>query len=215
MRIVQPYVITIVGAESSGKTRLAMELATYFQCPWIPEYAREYLSGLERPYGQEDLEIIAARELERIDAHMNRETPDVRGETSDVRGETSDVSQVAHFIKSKIQNPMLRPANPHPWATAQQRSQILIIDGGILTMRMWARIKYQMSIPIVERALSNDVTDLYLLCSPRSEWEPDPFREAPDVLQRAWIYNQYLDYLVSHNVEMEIVRNEGGDVTFC
>lgn len=51
-------VVSIVGPESSGKTSLAERLAEVFDAPWLPEYAREYLTG--RPeYVEADLETIA------------------------------------------------------------------------------------------------------------------------------------------------------------
>jgi nicotinamide riboside kinase len=60
---------------------------------------------------------------------------------------------------------------------------------------MWARIKYGKKIPVVEEALKEDVTSLYLLCRPLIPWEPDPLRDAPLLLDRAWIYNHYLKEL--------------------
>ena len=55
--------IAITGPESSGKTTLAQLLATHFQTVWVPEFARTYLSDLNRPYTLEDLEIIAEGQL--------------------------------------------------------------------------------------------------------------------------------------------------------
>ena len=74
---------------------------------------------------------------------------------------------------------------------------VLIVDSGMLSLRMWARIKYGSTIPLVEEALKENVTSLYILCRPRKEWELDPLREAPLLLDRAWIYNQYLSELLS------------------
>ncbi|MGB4849591.1 MAG: AAA family ATPase, partial [Saprospiraceae bacterium] len=84
-------------------------------------------------------------------------------------------------------------------------SSFVLVDGGMMNMRMWARIKYNMMIPVVEEALDNDVTDLYLLCRPLNEWEPDPLREAPSIIDRAWIYNQYLEELARSGARFEIV----------
>ncbi len=62
----QPKRIAITGPESTGKTTLAQALAADFGTIWVPEYAREYLEHLGRPYVFEDLEVIARgqRELE-------------------------------------------------------------------------------------------------------------------------------------------------------
>ena len=37
-----PKLICIIGAESTGKTTLAQDLATQFDCPWVAEYLREF-----------------------------------------------------------------------------------------------------------------------------------------------------------------------------
>jgi HTH-type transcriptional regulator, transcriptional repressor of NAD biosynthesis genes len=39
--------ICVVGAESTGTTTLAQDLAKYYQTVWVPEYGREYCEGIE------------------------------------------------------------------------------------------------------------------------------------------------------------------------
>jgi len=192
----KPFVITIVGAESSGKTTLAMALAEHFQSPWIPEYAREYLMALDRPYNSEDLEVIAVRQLEIIHNFVRREASVV----SDFVGRTSPNPLMGVLYddnQSKIQNP---------------KSKILIVDGGMLNLKMWSRIKYGKTIPIVDEALKKDVTDLYLLCRPHKEWIADSLREAPSLLERVWIYNQYLEELVRQEKPFEIIHGEENNI---
>ncbi|MCD4735883.1 MAG: ATP-binding protein, partial [Bacteroidales bacterium] len=53
------YRIAITGPESTGKSRLSAQLAEHFNTVWAPEYAREYLQKIQRPYTQEDLLEIA------------------------------------------------------------------------------------------------------------------------------------------------------------
>jgi len=49
--------VAIVGAECAGKTTLAQSLAEHYGVPWVPEYARAYLS---RPtYTPDDVRTIA------------------------------------------------------------------------------------------------------------------------------------------------------------
>ncbi|MDP5170795.1 MAG: ATP-binding protein [Bacteroidia bacterium] len=55
--------IAIIGPESTGKTTLARQLGDYFAEPWVREYAREYLEGLNRPYEEHDLLSIAHGQL--------------------------------------------------------------------------------------------------------------------------------------------------------
>ena len=55
--------IAIVGPECTGKSTLSSALAKHFNTQWVPEYAREFLNKLGRPYTQEDLFIIAKGQL--------------------------------------------------------------------------------------------------------------------------------------------------------
>jgi NadR type nicotinamide-nucleotide adenylyltransferase len=56
--------IAITGPESTGKSMLAGQLAAHYGTLWVPEYAREYLNGLNRPYEQDDLPKIARGQLD-------------------------------------------------------------------------------------------------------------------------------------------------------
>ncbi len=55
--------IAITGPESTGKSWLAAEIALHFQTLWIPEFARDFLSQLHRPYTLKDLEFIAVKQF--------------------------------------------------------------------------------------------------------------------------------------------------------
>jgi NadR type nicotinamide-nucleotide adenylyltransferase len=51
--------VVVIGPESTGKSTLSEGLSAHFGCDWVPEYAREYLENLGRPYRYEDLLEIA------------------------------------------------------------------------------------------------------------------------------------------------------------
>ncbi len=55
-------IVAVVGPESSGKTTLAMQLASSLDAPWLPEFARSYLDG-RVDYSEADLERIARGQL--------------------------------------------------------------------------------------------------------------------------------------------------------
>lgn len=57
--------IAITGPESTGKSTLAQQLAAHFNTLWVPEFARDYIAGLNRNYTLTDLENIAHGQLER------------------------------------------------------------------------------------------------------------------------------------------------------
>jgi nicotinamide riboside kinase len=56
--------IAIIGPESTGKTALAQHLAHSPGGAWVPEFAREYLTRLGRPYTEADLLEIAKGQLD-------------------------------------------------------------------------------------------------------------------------------------------------------
>jgi len=58
--------IVLTGPECTGKTTLTQQLARHFNTVFVPEYAREYVANLCRPYNFEDLEHIA--EVQRTQA---------------------------------------------------------------------------------------------------------------------------------------------------
>ena len=51
--------VAITGPESTGKSTLASALASHYHTIWVPEFARDYLNNLGRPYSFEDVEKIA------------------------------------------------------------------------------------------------------------------------------------------------------------
>jgi len=57
--------IAITGPESTGKSMLAENLAIHYRTEWIPEYAREYINNLDRPYNYDDILIIAKEQIKR------------------------------------------------------------------------------------------------------------------------------------------------------
>jgi nicotinamide riboside kinase len=198
MKQYNPFVITIVGPESSGKTTLARQLAMQFGCPWVPEYAREYLEGIGRPYQESDLAIMAERQLEAISVVVNEQRavgigrkvvlpsgPLVPGSLKGGNGQVFELEVGGEVLKSSVLTFQREEFGDEP-------RPLVIVDSGMLSLRMWARIKYAMEIPVVEDALKADETSMYLLCRPGYDWEPDPLREAPALLDRAWIYNHYL-----------------------
>ena len=58
-----PKRILILGPESTGKSTLAADLSIYFGEPWVPEFAREYLQKINRPYTYEDLSKIGKGQI--------------------------------------------------------------------------------------------------------------------------------------------------------
>jgi len=67
--------IIVTGPESSGKTTLARQLAQHYQTVWVPEYARDYIDGLNREYEEADLLEIAKGQVSREDEFAAKYSP--------------------------------------------------------------------------------------------------------------------------------------------
>ena len=63
--------IVVIGPESTGKSTLCEALAIKLNTVWVPEYARQYLENLERPYNEADLLLIAKGQVASEDALLN------------------------------------------------------------------------------------------------------------------------------------------------
>ena len=57
----------MIGPESTGKTSLCLQLAEYFNTVCIPEFAREYIASLNRPYTKSDVLYCAEMQLKSED----------------------------------------------------------------------------------------------------------------------------------------------------
>lgn len=56
--------IVVIGPESTGKSTLSSQLAHHYNTVWVPEYAREYIDSLDRPYQEKDLLKIARGQID-------------------------------------------------------------------------------------------------------------------------------------------------------
>lgn len=68
--------VAIIGPECTGKSVLSEFLANHFKTEWVPEYAREYLEHLKRPYEQHDLTLMARGQL-RLEDEYERHANEV------------------------------------------------------------------------------------------------------------------------------------------
>ena len=65
--------LAVTGPESTGKTRLSLELSRRLNLPWVAEYARDYISQLGREYSFDDVTKIARAQLASITAMIDRQ----------------------------------------------------------------------------------------------------------------------------------------------
>jgi NadR type nicotinamide-nucleotide adenylyltransferase len=56
--------IAVTGPESTGKSKLTEQLAKHYDTVYVPEFSREYLSVINRPYDENDILEIAKGQIE-------------------------------------------------------------------------------------------------------------------------------------------------------
>lgn len=74
--------IVVTGPESTGKSWLAENLARHYNTIWVPEFAREYIAKLDRPYTQSDILEIARIQLEKEKKLQRKATAYLFADTS-------------------------------------------------------------------------------------------------------------------------------------
>ena len=67
--------IVITGAESTGKSELSQLLSSHYGMPCLPEFAREYVENLKRPYNYSDVETIALKQIQQFDEMKEKGYP--------------------------------------------------------------------------------------------------------------------------------------------
>ena len=60
------FKVGIIGPESTGKSSLGQYLAKRYGATYVPEYARDYVASLQRPYTYDDVCHIARKQIEQI-----------------------------------------------------------------------------------------------------------------------------------------------------
>lgn len=62
--------VAVVGPECTGKSTLSQQLALHYKTCFVPEFAREYLAGLNRPYTIHDIEAISKGQMQLEDKRV-------------------------------------------------------------------------------------------------------------------------------------------------
>ena len=178
--------IVIIGPESTGKSTLCQQLASYYQTLWVPEFAREYLLALRKQYTFEDLLIIAKGQTALEDNYIleiNR--PAHRAPRAGSRGQWA------------IGNGQKKEASNSPLTTHYSH---LFIDTDMYVMKVWCEFVFDNCHRWILEQIVERKYDLYLLCNTDLPWTPDELREYPDLASRKKLYRMYLDILINQSI---------------
>lgn len=87
-----------------------------------------------------------------------------------------------------------------------QEDGLAFFDTELIITKVWMLHKYDECPIFVEEALRKYPMDVYLLCYPDLEWQPDPVRENPTI--REYLFDWYEREVQALGVPYYIVRHE-------
>jgi nicotinamide riboside kinase len=92
----------------------------------------------------------------------------------------------------------------------QNNDKSIVCDTDVLTIYLWAKIKYGIDSKILfENFVDNLKDKIYLLCAPDLKWDYDILRENPG--DRDKIHAEYLNTLVRYNADFVIIDGQGNE----
>ena len=86
----------------------------------------------------------------------------------------------------------------------QSAQNILFCDTEMINFKIWLEDKYKKCPEWIEKTISENKFDLYLLTFPDLPFEADPLRENPE--RREYFYNLYKEELEKRNFLFQIIR---------
>lgn len=86
-----------------------------------------------------------------------------------------------------------------------QQEGVAFFDTELIITKVWFEHKYGECPSFVEDALHQYPMDVYLLCYPDLEWEPDPVRENPNI--REYLFDWYEREIQALDIPYYIVRH--------
>ena len=89
--------------------------------------------------------------------------------------------------------------------TEGYRTNVVFFDTELIITKVWFLHKFGKCPDFVEKALHDYPMDVYLLCYPDMEWEPDPVRENPDI--REYLFDWYEREIQELGIPYYIIRH--------
>ncbi len=198
---IMTFKVGIIGPESTAKSTLSQQLAKAFGGVYIPEYAREYIANLSRPYTYDDVSAIAHHQIQQLQITPTTPYP-----------LSHSVSQCLSDSVSQSLSDSVTPSLPSDAApifppVGGTGGGLLFYDTELIITKVWFLHKYNTCPTFLLEALDNNPIDFYLLCAPDLPFVPDPLRENPHL--RDHLFQWYERELQAYHKPYAIIRGEG------
>ncbi|MDY2943575.1 MAG: ATP-binding protein [Paludibacteraceae bacterium] len=182
------FKVGIIGPESTGKSSLGQYLAKRYGATYVPEYARDYVASLHRPYTYDDVCHIARKQIEQIKAEVSGQWSVVSSRTAK-RSDSEAVGQ--------------RSARTTKWSN----SNVVFFDTELIVTRVWFDYVYGAAPDWLLSAMQQYKMDTYLLTYPDIPWIPDPTRENGSDEMRLQLFHRYEQEIQALDVPYYIIRH--------
>ena len=186
------FKVGIIGPESTGKSSLGQYLAKRYGATYVPEYARDYVASLHRPYTYEDVCHIARTQIETI-SNYPLKTPSI----SPLEGENP---------KSPFKGDLEGPANLEGH-DGDGGCSVIFFDTELIVTRVWFDYVYGAAPDWLLSAMQQYKMDTYLLTYPDIPWIPDPTRENGSDEIRLQLFHRYEQEIQALDVPYYIIRH--------
>lgn len=167
--------VVVIGPESTGKSTLCAQLASYYQTLWCPEYAREYLLKHGKNYTYDDLLTIAKGQIELEEKCIQL-----------LVGSSESGVRALHLTENS--ELMIRS------------SKLLFIDTNMYVMKVWCEFVFGKCHKFILDQIAVRDYHLYLLCNIDLPWTHDDLREYPDIGRRQRLYAMYHEIMTSQPI---------------
>lgn len=190
--------VGIIGPESTGKSTLAQQLSQRYHGIYVPEYAREYVEQLRRPYTYDDVCTIARHQIEQLQAYAS--SP-----------KKTNVGKIENGCSAKeTENSNTAEVADERWKALSQDG-IVFFDTELIITRVWFDYCYGSAPDWLLEAMAQYKMDVYLLLYPDLAWVDDPVRENGGETIRLELFRRYEQEIQSLGVPYYIIRHTSQD----
>ena len=92
-------------------------------------------------------------------------------------------------------------------ATARKSEGVIFCDTDFIVMKIWAKVVFGFVPEWIDKQVTKHVYDLYLLCYPDLNWEPDSLRKNSH--NRQYIYNLFVQELEDKKFNYKVIKDLG------
>ena len=112
---------------------------------------------------------------------------------------------VVNIARVQVQQLQQFHAATYEGITEGYRTNVIFFDTELIITKVWFMHKFGHCPDFLEEALRAYPMDVYLLCYPDMEWQPDPVRENPNI--REYLFDWYEREIQALDIPYYIIRH--------